>query len=602
MTAHKKATRIPGEDFLDWCKDEIKRILQVWKKDSEAEANQQFEALKRICMKQKQWRSLMIVYIDFGTHYHYAGNYIKAQEKFEAAYKVAVQYEFKESIAELYYSLSHCYAALELYDEALENLQKGIVLSKELEQYEATVQGVSIIVNLYNRHKSYEKSLETLEENRELLVRGMSSPTIHHLNCLMLYSNNYKVLGKHTQALNYLGQVELLLDGAKRTLREIHYEEIYIATQGEYLDVCMILEDWDHARIYADAIIKWLQQHENMFEKRSFYARIILGKYLYQQKEYRKAANCLEKNLNSKFKLFVHYDTYPYLMKCYAVLKEKEKLLQLIDKQEDFSKQYHDNIRSSEALKYEFLRERHETKIELEHQKKILENVNEMNDGLQRFANIASHDLREPLRTIGSFSQLAKKALQKKQYNRLASYVDFIEQGANSGQKLVSNLYTYAKQGFESLVVEEVDCKKLVELIVLQLDNQISRQGGKVEIGDLPMIKSVRSGLLLVFQNLISNALKFIPPEREPLVRIDCREENNIYYFTITDNGIGIPEEKCAQIFEAFTRLNARHQYDGTGLGLATCKRVVDNMGGEISVQSEVGEGTTFIVALAEMV
>ena len=117
----------------------------------------------------------------------------------------------------------------------------------------------------------------------------------------------------------------------------------------------------------------------------------------------------------------------------------------------------------------------------------------------------------------------------------------------------------------------------------------------------MPVIQSVRSGLILIFQNLISNALKFIPPERQPLVKINCRQEEETYHFTVSDNGIGIPEEKCADIFKAFTRLNNRQQYDGTGLGLATCKRVVDNLGGKISVESEVGIGTTFTIILTEM-
>lgn len=598
---NKKTVVLSGESFQEWCKLEIQRILEVWDQHSETEALQQFEILEQLCIQHKQWRPLVEVYDECGIQCYYAGDYTRASEKFEKSEKLALKHQFTELIPVIYFSLGSCCRELELYDEAAIYANKGILIARQLNDNKAMMGGVVFIADLYNRNRLHEDCLALLDKNKPLLSESKLTPNIKDLNVLILRLISNKALGQYTAALDYLKQAELMLEELEGKLKEVHYKKSYIIIHSEYLTTYMLLDDLSDAERHFRAITDWLEHNSNMFKRRCYYARITLGKYFYLKKEYAKVVEYLEENLKSDLKVFTEYDTYPYLIKCYTILGRTDKLIQLADRQESFLKQYINNVRSSESYKYEYLRERHETKIELEHQKKILETVNEMNESLQRFANIASHDLREPLRTIGSFAQLAERALQKKEYDKLESYLGFVKQGANSGQKLVSNLYTYAKQGFESLVVEEVDCKKLIELIVLQLNNQISRQEGKVELGKLPVIRSVRSGLLLVFQNLISNALKFIPSDRQPLVKIDCNKEGEVYRFTVSDNGIGIPKDKCADIFQAFTRLNARQEYDGTGLGLATCKRVVDNLNGEISVDSKVGIGTTFTISLTEM-
>jgi len=601
-TKANKIDKGSSEDaFFESYKLEIQHILKIWNKQSKAEAIRQFDVLEQQSIQRRHWKSLIEIKIEIGVQYFYTGDYMNASKKFEESEKLALKHQFTERIPVIYFSLGSCCSSLELYDEATIYANKAIKIARELNDSDAIVEGVIFIANLYYKSKLYEESLALLDENELLLSKSSLNPDIKDLNALIIRIVSNRGLGQYTETLHNLRKAELMLEELEGKLKDVHYKNSYVLIHYQYLDTYMLLDDLSDAERHVSAITDWLEHNSNMFEGRYYYARITLGKYFYLKKEYAKAMEYFEENLKSDFKVFTEYDTYPYLMKCYAVLGDTDKLIQLADQQESFFKQYINNVRSSESYKYEYLRERHETKIELEHQKKILENVNEMNDNLQRFANIASHDLREPLRTIGSFAQLAERALQKREYDKLESYLGFVKQGANSGQKLVSNLYTYAKQGFESLVVEEVDCQKLIELIVLQLNNQISRQKGKVEIGKLPAIQSVRSGLLLLFQNLISNALKFIPPERQPLVKIDCLKEGETYHFTVSDNGIGIPKDKCADIFKAFTRLNSRQQYDGTGLGLATCKRIVENLGGKISVESEVDVGTTFTVSLTEI-
>lgn len=221
------------------------------------------------------------------------------------------------------------------------------------------------------------------------------------------------------------------------------------------------------------------------------------------------------------------------------------------------------------------------------------------NRDLQEFVYIASHDLQEPLRTMTAFTELLALELPEAISDDAQTSMQFIQQGAGRMRALVLGLLEYSRIG-AGRDVREIDMNTLAAEVVEDLGDQISREGASVEVGPLPTVRGDRTELRLVLQNLISNAIKFRAPDRDPVVRISAEAlEDDGWRFEIVDNGIGIDERHVDRIFAIFQRLHARDTYEGTGMGLAHAKRAVANHGGRIGVESEPGVGSTFWFTLS---
>ncbi|MEZ4777224.1 MAG: tetratricopeptide repeat protein [Bacteroidia bacterium] len=243
-----------------------------------------------------------------------------------------------------------------------------------------------------------------------------------------------------------------------------------------------------------------------------------------------------------------------------------------------------------------------QTNLKLSAQKKEIESKNhelEMsNRELEDFAHAVSHDLKQPLRTIGSYTGL----LQKRYGNLLGEegeeYVEFIRGGVFRLHTLLSDLLVYSNVGETDSFDQEVNMNDLMRSVKVNLDQQIVETQARISFGEMPTIKGNYSALLQLFQNLISNGMKFQPSGRIPEVMVSFYRQNEYNRFEVKDNGIGISPEYQEKIFKAFQRLHTQEEYPGTGIGLAICQKVVHLHGGEISVFSSQGNGSTFIVDL----
>ena len=176
-------------------------------------------------------------------------------------------------------------------------------------------------------------------------------------------------------------------------------------------------------------------------------------------------------------------------------------------------------------------------------------------------------------------------------------YLDFILQASHRMSALIKGLLAYAKLGVDHKI-EPIDCQQIVETVCQNLASQISQSGARLEIGQLPVVKGFEIGLQMLFQNLISNSLKFRQKEILPVIKISCREEGLDWIFCVEDNGIGIDPEFYQRIFNIFNRLHNQREYEGSGLGLAHCKRIVELLGGDIWLESEPGKGSKFYFSL----
>ena len=231
---------------------------------------------------------------------------------------------------------------------------------------------------------------------------------------------------------------------------------------------------------------------------------------------------------------------------------------------------------------------------------KIIENrLNESLKELESFAYAASHDLKEPLRMIGMYTQLLKKRMGGQLEGSNAEFMGYVTDGVGRMQVLLDDLLKYSRLGKEEHDIRNVDLNKTLFVVVHNLTAAMKETDAAIVVTPLPMVMASSVEMTQLFQNLISNAVKFRRKGTPPMIEIRVVEmSQSKYRFMIADNGIGIPEQHQDRVFNIFERLNARADYEGSGIGLATCKKIVQNAGGEIWLESTEGVGTTFFFTL----
>jgi signal transduction histidine kinase len=226
------------------------------------------------------------------------------------------------------------------------------------------------------------------------------------------------------------------------------------------------------------------------------------------------------------------------------------------------------------------------------------EELRRSNRDLEQFAFIASHDLREPLRTVNIYTQLVVDRLAPDDAEA-RQYAAFIRSGVERMDRLVRDLLTY------SLVIRgegEVIAVNTQEAAAEALKNSealVEQSGAEIEIGSLPIVLAGKAHVTQLFQNLVSNAIKYRKKNVTANIRISATSQNGLATFQVADNGIGIEPQYAEKVFRLFTRLHT-DEYEGTGLGLAICRRIVEQYGGNIHVESQPGEGSTFFFTLPQ--
>lgn len=221
------------------------------------------------------------------------------------------------------------------------------------------------------------------------------------------------------------------------------------------------------------------------------------------------------------------------------------------------------------------------------------------NKDLEQFAYVASHDMKEPLRTVGTFTDL----LHRKYYTSFdpaaQSYLNFISEGVDRMSALINSLLTYSQVGKQDVEFKLIDINNLVKSKIKDLSHLIEESNATINIHQLPKVHCVGNQIGMVFYNLILNALKFNKSE-QPKITISCEEDKEFWTFAVSDNGIGIAKEYQNQIFEIFKRLHRREEYEGTGIGLALCSKIVHRHDGKIWLNSEAGLGSIFYFTISK--
>lgn len=289
------------------------------------------------------------------------------------------------------------------------------------------------------------------------------------------------------------------------------------------------------------------------------------------------------------FKDAFHYKTL-FATTQQAYLK-KQSNRQILDQEIKFvtreKEQQIEALQKENSLQAMLLEKQEEVKL-------ANERLTQANEELKQFAYVASHDLKEPLRMIGSYTQIINKKFEAETDEDTQTFFDYVTDGVSRMNNLLDGLLQYSTVGRGAQDLKPVNLNDTLIICQSNLRLLITESNVKIVTDELPTVLGISSLLSQLFQNLISNAIKFRKKEGQPKIIIKSEERNNEYLISIKDNGIGIKPEYKNRIFVIFQRLHARTDYEGTGIGLAICHKIMQRMGGKIWVESELGKGATF--------
>ena len=230
----------------------------------------------------------------------------------------------------------------------------------------------------------------------------------------------------------------------------------------------------------------------------------------------------------------------------------------------------------------------------------LMEDLEHSNKELEQFAYVASHDLQEPLRMVSSYLTLLSRRYKGKLDSDADDFIHFAVDGATRMQRMINDLLTYSRVGSKGKPPEETDCEIILSEALSNLEVRIEESSATVTHDPLPKVMADDVQFVQLLQNLISNSIKYNDRDT-PEVHLGAEEKDDEWVFSVKDNGIGIDPEYKDNVFEIFKRLQTKEEYEGSGIGLSVCKKIVERHGGRIWLESEPGEGTTFYFTVPKM-
>jgi len=230
---------------------------------------------------------------------------------------------------------------------------------------------------------------------------------------------------------------------------------------------------------------------------------------------------------------------------------------------------------------------------------KTIEKLKTSNDELEKFAFATSHDLQEPLRMVSNYLQLLRAKYHGRLDAEAEEYIDTAVKGAVRMAELIRGILDLSRIGKVEMNFQGVNTGEIVEEVKKMLGPKIIETGAEITAGEMPEIMADKTQMTQLFMNLIGNSIKFSAAAGKPKIEITCSKRNNYWLFCVKDNGIGISPKYFDRIFVAFQTLHSKDEYEGSGIGLATCKKIVEYHNGKIWVESEEGKGAAFYFTIA---
>lgn len=527
------------------------------------------------------------------------GNFQEAYDYENKALKIAEQENSNNNITRSYYHLGSYAQSIGNYPEALQNyLRVKELLKDTASNYYATLLGG--IGSVYTKIGDLDKSVDYLERSARLSVQNewltLLAYALGNLGEAHAKAGNFEI------AVNYIGSAI----NRKQELGDLT-GVVDSKLQLGYL--------WMDQKRYARAesiFLEAVQEAEELDAKKKLLECFKALKELFSVNgQYEKAFLYLDEY--TKLKEIILNEDILKLIEEHNLMNETAEKDAEIRRLKDIQAERYENYRlklivavSCVILLVTLILLGYRINRSLSRKNEALaafgKQLKQKNTELEHFAHIASHDLKEPLRTITSFTGLLGRNYVRQLDDKAQVYMNFIHKSVEHMRTLLDDLLSYARVDHSAAVAERIGSKKLLERALDNLNAQIEKREADIRIKTdaFPELEIVPSQMVQLFQNLIGNALKFSNGER-PVVEVDCAPNpNGACLFSVRDNGIGIEPEHQLKIFEMFSRLHHEEAFKGSGIGLATCKKIVDRYGGSIWVESQLGEGATFYFTLPD--
>ena len=552
--------------------------------------------------------------------------------------------EMSESLrAEVYYQLCQVHIKRQEYSQTLEYSEAILEISRRYQDVEKELTALNNIAIYYANISDYKTAmqyfLEALEKSKRINYRAYIAQS--QINIATIYASlfNYREATKRYQSVlndysdvldnyrkvilyNNLGNNFYLIDEPEEAVKHfqraldlaerINYREMIAHILAQQSRCVAALKMPDQALQLAQQAQKLIDELGDINGKQI--NLINLGNIYYERKAYDQAIRLTSQGIVAAKRMNDEQHEirgYQLLAKIYQDLGDFEQALsyQLIysNNQEKFaqtqrSRQILDQeiqfaIREKQKEIEQLTRENEYQALLLKQSDRIA-NQNaqllQVNEELRQFAYVASHDLKEPLRMIRSYTQLIERKFLGETGKEEEQYFNFVNEGVVRMNNLLDALLKYATIGKSEEDKEQVKLIDVVDIAIINLRVSIEENRATINCDNLPVVQSIQSLLVQLFQNLISNAIKFRKKDIDPEIIISYEEGPEEFILRVKDNGIGIAPEFKDRIFVIFQRLHTRIQYEGTGIGLAICQKIVQRLGGTIWVESEVGQGATF--------
>lgn len=559
--------------------------------------------------------------------YSRQADYEKALEHFAVSIKVFEEEGDALLLAHTFNDIGVIYNKNSNYTSALEHYYKALEIYNAKEYFDG-ISTVHLNIGLvFSQQNNWTSALNMYE--KALHFSQKANMPYRIISALLRMGSAYTSLKKLEKAFSYYKR-------ALKLAQKHHFEELTARCFLELGKIEIAKTKYDNALQYLFLSLEICEQYEikgYITENLQLTASAMLK---YQQQQKTKGVD--------RESMLLHNDVLPILEKSKKMAEVSGNVQHLNDIYEalseyfkqigDYEKAFHylqhyttvqkklfhqKNIEAVSKLQIEFETKQKEQQIQLQqvelekkelqlHQKTEIEKINKklellvqqrteklkhQNQQLRQFAYIVAHDLKSPLRNIGRFTGLLKRRLNNRLRKDEVELMDFLFGNVKQMDALLNDLLIYTTLDDDETKHRMCDMERLLHKIELILDREMDLSDTDIEIDDLPKIKVNPTHMTLLFQNLLSNAIKFRHPERHCEIEISANEEDNHYVFAISDNGIGIEKSYQQQIFKIFQRLDTL-KYDGTGIGLAICQKIVQMYGGRIWVESEFGVGSTF--------
>lgn len=557
-----KENNIPTEHFRADLHGEL-ATAYLYMGDYPSSSTNQIEAL-RIRESIKDTLGIGKSQYTFGTMYFQQENYTEAQKHYEQALKNWQSKDYKGGIYSCYAALGSTYSKLGDSEKSLKNNLIALKLAKQLEHPSG------IAYALHNVGENYQESGELLKANAyfQESLNMMKELKDKNGEIILLESiGNFQLLqgdlSSSLQTLQSALQLAFEIGASPRI------QQIYLAIARNYNHQ----NNLEQAYFYKE---KYIHLKDSLLNENDL-ELINQMQIDYRLKQGRKEQKISRLKQESK------------LQNIYFIIGAAIIFLLLFSIAIGY-------IRYQIRLKKTTLLQVKEDTIHIEK-----EEIKDSNEDLERFVYVVAHDLREPLRMIGSYSKILNNHLRKVSTEETKGQLKEVEQEAKKMEELLNDLLEYSSLDRHKETLSPVDMNEMFNIAQRKQYKNIHMYQAVIESNNLPIVQAYPKQVSKLLGLLLDNAIKFRQEGTVPHIQVTCEEDANQFLFKITDNGIGVPKDKQTAIFDLFKRGHTNSQYEGTGFGLAYCKKVIDNHKGKIWVESKLQSGSSFFLSFPKL-